>query len=362
MAASDPVVVIGAGVIGAAITQSLALRGVGVILVDRGHVAALPSASGASAALLEPLVGVAPPLVAMARRSLDRLPRLCDDLRVRTGIDPRWSRPGTLFIARTDREATWLRDIRAPLFATAGSPPTWLTTDDALECEPAISPQIFGALRIASTQSVDAPSFTRALVGDAVGHGAVVRTGTLVTRFRRNGPRIVAVETDTDTLPCTTVILAAGAWTATLASQLGGDIPPIPVAPQRGQIMAITPRGSAPKVSHVLHGAGGYAVPKPDGTILVGATHDDVGFDDAVTPDGLHFLGNLAHELVPGLASEPVSRTWCGFRPVWRGDDLPPWGPIAGIDNVVVATGYGAIGLTIAAGVGETVADQLTGP
>ena len=125
----------------------------------------------------------------------------------------------------------------------------------------------------------------------------------------------------------------------------------------------ICPRcgATAPRVSHVLHGAGGYAVPKPDGTIVVGATHDDVGFDEAMTPDGLRFLGNVVHELAPGLASEPVVRTWCGFRPVWLGEDLPPWGPIAGVDNVVVATGYGAIGLTIAAGVGEAVADQETG-
>ena len=123
--------------------------------------------------------------------------------------------------------------------------------------------------------------------------------------------------------------------------------------------MAIAPRSSAPRVTHVLQGAGGYAVPKPDGTIFVGATHDDVGFDDALTPEGLRFLGNLVHELVPGLAAEPVVRTWSGFRPVWRGEDLPMWGPISGVDNVLVASGYGAIGLTIAAGVGERVADTL---
>ena len=47
MASSDPVVIVGAGVIGAAIAQSMAFRGNRVILLDRGHVAALPSASGA---------------------------------------------------------------------------------------------------------------------------------------------------------------------------------------------------------------------------------------------------------------------------------------------------------------------------
>ena len=360
MATSDPVVVIGAGVIGAAIAQSLTSRGVGVIIIDRGHIAALPSASGASAALLEPLAGAAPPLVAIARRALDRLPGLCDVLRSRTGIDPRWTRPGTLFIARRDREATWLRDIRAPLLAAGGASPTWLSPDDALAREPSISPHVIGALRIPSTQSVDAPAFTRALVADAAGHGAVVMSGVLVTGFRREGRRVVAVETDADDISCGRVILAAGAWSATLARRLGGDVPPVPVAPQRGQIMAISPRASAPRVSHVLHGGGGYAVPKPDGTIVVGATHDDVGFDEAMTPDGLRFLGNVVHELAPGLASEPVVRTWCGFRPVWLGEDLPPWGPMAGVDNVVAATGYGAIGLTIAAGVGEAVADQVT--
>ena len=97
-----------------------------------------------------------------------------------------------------------------------------------------------------------------------------------------------------------------------------------------------------------------------NGTIIVGATHDDVGFDDSITPDGLRFLGNLVHELIPGLAAETIQRTWCGFRPVWRGQDLPPWGSVGPLENLLVATGYGAIGLTIAAGIGEAVADQVT--
>jgi glycine oxidase len=360
MSASGPVVVIGGGVIGAAIAQSLAARGTGVVLLERGHVGALPSASGASAALLEPLAGAEPTLAAMAQRSLDRLPGLCDSLRASTGIDPRWSRPGTLFIARRDREAAWLRDVRAPLFAAAGASPSWLNADQALECEPAISPNVIGALRIAATQSVDAPSFTRALVAGAVLHGAVVMTGTPVNGFRRIGRRVVAVQTDTDEIACGQVVLAAGAWTATLARQLGADVPSVAVAPQRGQIMALAPRGTAPRVRHVLHGAGGYAVPKLDGTIIVGATHDDVGFDDSITPDGLRFLGNLVHELIPGLAAETIQRTWCGFRPVWRGQDLPPWGSVGPLENLLVATGYGAIGLTVAAGIGEAVADQVT--
>ena len=356
-----PVVVIGAGVIGAAIAQSLAARGVGVVLFERAQVAALPAASAASAALLEPLPGADPNLASLARRSLDRLPGLCATLRDRTGIDPGWSRPGTMFVALHPREAEWLRVARLPLYDSIGESPAWLDARTARDLEPALSVQVVGALRIGSTQSVDAPAFTRALVADAASRGATVLAGVGVTGFRREGKRVVAVETDGGEMRCSAVVLAAGAWSASVARLLGTDVPVVPVVPQRGQIMAVVPRATAPRVTHVLHGAGGYAVPKTDGSVLIGATHDDVGFDPSVTPDGLQFLGNLARELVPGIATEPVRATWSGFRPVWRGEDVPPCGPVANLENVMAATGHGAVGMTVAAGVGEVIADLVTG-
>lgn len=358
---SGHTVIIGAGVIGAAIGQSLVSRGQSVTVIERGLIAAKPGASGASAALLEPLAGAHPELRDTAQRALARLPGLCRDLLADTGIDPQWSRPGSMVLVSRERDATWLRTFRMPMFHEIGEPVEWLTGHQARVLEPAIGSHVVGALLIPSTQSVHAPGYVRALIADVSRRGGVVLAETVVTGFRRDGLTVRAVVTSAGEILCDRVVIACGAWSGHVASLLGNDVPAVPISPQRGQILAIAPTGGAPRVSHVLHGAGGYAVPKPNGTVLVGATHDNVGFDQSLTPEGFRFLGTLAHDLVPGIADEPVRHVWAGFRPIWEGSGPPPVGPLPGTDNVIIAAGHGAIGLTVSAGVGEVVADLVTG-
>ncbi|HAH15622.1 MAG TPA: hypothetical protein DCL45_06260, partial [Chloroflexi bacterium] len=148
---SGHTVIIGAGVIGAAIGQSLVSRGQSVTVVERGLIAAKPGASGASAALLEPLAGAHPELRDTAQRALARLPGLCRDLLADTGIDPQWSRPGSMVLASRERDATWLRTFRMPMFHEIGEPVEWLTGHQARVIEPAIGSHVVGALRIPST-------------------------------------------------------------------------------------------------------------------------------------------------------------------------------------------------------------------
>lgn len=355
-------VIIGAGVIGAAIGQSIVSRGLSVTIVEQGVIGAKPSASGASAALLEPLAGAHPELRDTGQRALSRLPGLCRDLLGDTGVDPQWSRPGSMVLVSRERDATWLRTFRIPMFEEMGEPVEWLTGHQARAIEPAIGSHVVGALRIPSTQSVHAPAFVRALIADVSRRGGVVLAETAVTGFRRDGLTVRAVVTSSGDLLCDRVVIACGAWSGQVAALLGADVPAVPITPQRGQILAIAPTARAPRVSHVLHGAGGYAVPKPNGTVLVGATHDNVGFDPSLTPEGFRFLGTLARDLVPGIADEPVRHVWAGFRPIWEGPGPPPVGPLPGTDNVLIAAGHGAIGLTVSAGVGEVVADLLAGP
>jgi glycine oxidase len=133
------------------------------------------------------------------------------------------------------------------------------------------------------------------------------------------------------------------------------------VAPQRGQIMALAQVPGGARLSHVVYGPGGYAIPKEYGTACVGATHESAGFDARVTTGGLKYLADLSTRLLPGYESATVKHVWMGFRPVLLADGLPPVGKLPGLENGYVAAGHGAIGVTVSAAVGYLLTQLIRG-
>ena len=179
-----------------------------------------------------------------------------------------------------------------------------------------------------------------------------------MTGLRRSGDRVAAITTVEGQIEAGHVVLATGAWTGMVGAWLGLDVP---IGPQRGQIMAVQTRLPLPHVRQVLSHDDGYIVPKPNGTAVVGATRELVGWDGRLTPSGLGFLAKLAHHLVPTLTESTVKHVWYGFRPL-RLDDGPPLvGPLPGLSNVSIVAGHGPIGITLSAAAGSLLAQSLRG-
>jgi glycine oxidase len=89
----------------------------------------------------------------------------------------------------------------------------------------------------------------------------------------------------------------------------------------------------------VVWGSAGYLVPWPDGSVLAGATVEDVGFDESSTEEGVGALTAMAAALVPELAGAEVIDIRTGLRP--RGpDDLPVIGPSAVVPGLIYATAH----------------------
>jgi glycine oxidase len=355
---SPDVVVIGGGVIGSATAYYLAEAGVQVALIEQGRVGGTPSASGASAAIVEALAGNPGPLAEQAQRSRRILAGLAPQLLERTGIDIEWQRLGTIYLGFNEREADGLRTRYAALFAELGEATEWLDATQLRSMEPAVPERVLGGLLVPSSNGLYAPKYVRALATGAAVQGGSVLEGISVTGFETQGDRIAAVQTSAGRIPCGQVVVATGAWTGVVSRWLGR---PLPVEPQRGQIMALAPAPGQPRVGHVLHGPGGYIIPKANGTACVGATHEFVGFDARITMYGMKFLADLAYRLAPGLEGSAVKHVWMGFRPVLMRDELPPVGRVPGFQNVFVAAGHGAIGVTVSAAVGSDLARLVRG-
>jgi len=154
------------------------------------------------------------------------------------------------------------------------------------------------------------------------------------------------------------VVLAAGAWSREVGGLPAAALPP--VRPVKGQMLALRMDPAAPLLRHVLWAPKSYLVPRRDGRLLVGATVEERGFDDALTAGGLLALLEGAWRVLPGIEELAVAETWVGFRPTSR-DDAPILGPTA-VEGLVLATGHHRNGILLAPVTAEAVAGfVLTG-
>jgi glycine oxidase len=336
-------VIIGAGVMGLGIAWRLANAGCAVTIYDRAE--AGRGASWAAAGMLAAAVETEPgeeKLLALTLQSQRMWPAFARELESATKISVGYREEGTIAVALTRDDAEQLRftyDFQTRL----GLELEWLSGAEARRREPHLRPGIPGAVFSPRDHQVENRGLARALALAAQSSGAVLREHHPVREVEVSGGRARAVVTDRGRDPADVVVLAAGAWSRQIAG-----IPPVhvpPVRPIKGQMLALRMDSSAPLLRHVIWLPRGYLVPRQDGRLIVGATVEERGFDDALTAGGLLALIEGAWRAVPAIEELPIAETWVGFRPGSR-DDAPMLGP-SGIDGLVVATGHHRNGILL---------------
>jgi len=130
----------------------------------------------------------------------------------------------------------------------------------------------------------------------------------------------------------------------------------LPVEPQRGQILTL--EQPTPPLKHIIFGEAVYLAPKSDGTIVVGATKEEVGFDRRLTAGGIAWLLTTAIRLLPSLEGAPIDQMWAGLRPKTP-DNLPILGKVPSLENVTLAAGHGSTGIMLSAITGKTIAELV---
>ena len=348
------VVVVGGGVVGCSVAWHLARAGVTVTVLERGSIAG--QASGAAAGMLAPY-GEAEgggPFLEWGLRSLAGFEALVATLRDESGVDPEFVRSGILRVARADTEADMLRRSAAEL----GGGLEWLDAAGLRSAAPSVTEDACGALWSASEAHVRSPLLVRAYARAAEAHGARIEEGVPVMGLLRDGARIVGVETASGARAGGTVVLCTGCWTRTAGSWIGPGLD-LPISPVRGQIVSLD---GPPRVlpSIVWAVSGPYLVPKLDGSIVVGATSERVGFDRRVTSRGVARLLDGASALVPDLGESTFRGAWAGLRPE-SPDGLPLVGPVPTVDGLVLAAGHYRNGVLLSPITGELVRDGIAG-
>jgi glycine oxidase len=346
---SNPdVVVIGAGVIGCAVAYELARRGAAVRVLETRAIGA--GATKASAGVLAPRVEVPGPgpLLDLTERSLAGYDTFVDAVSRDSGLPIEFRRCGTLEVAGDEAASQRLR-------ARASAGAEWIPPERIPALEPALSEASAGGLLIPDHGYVAAAALTEALAWAAVRHGAQIDTHRRIQRVEARAGDVQVAADDGSACSAAHAVIAAGSW----SGLIGFDEPAAKqVRPVRGQLLRLAWTGPPP--GHVIWADRCYVVPWRDGTVLVGATVEDVGFDERTTAAGVRDLLDAACELLPQAWTATFVEARSGLRPATT-DGLPILGPSPSHPAVVYATGHYRNGILLAPITARLIADLLTG-
>lgn len=348
MAGRQDVIVVGAGIIGCAIARELARRGVAVQVFEARAVGA--GASQASAGILAPYIEGHDrgPLFEMGLRSLALYDAFVGDLSADSALAIEYRRCGTLEVATDGASAARLREA-----ARADSALQWLDAGAARDAEPALSTSVAGAALAADHGYVAVPALVEALTWAALRHGVRIEASHPVTGIRMRGDDVSISTADGTSWSAGHVVIAAGSWAAQLHAE---GQPPVHVHPVRGQSLRLQWQGEP--LRHVVWGEACYVVPWQDGTVLVGATVEDVGFDERTTAAGVRDLLGAACDLLPEAWRATFLEARAGLRPATP-DLLPIIGRAEGSPRVIYATGHYRNGILLAPLTAGIVADLI---
>ena len=330
---SPEVIVVGAGVIGCTIACELAKTGARIEVIETRTPG--QGATRASAGILAPYIEghSSETLRSLGKRSLDLydgfIGRLCAD----SGDDIYYQRNGTFELAFSEQDVTRLKDLAAALNHERIAW-RWVEPSQLADLEPHSNRNARGALLIPTHGFVAVTAMTLAAAQAAKKLGARFSTDTGAIRIFSKSNDRVGVETATSVREADRVVLAAGSWSSKITVE-GAD--PIPVRPIRGQLIQL--QTDPGRISRVMWGPDGYLVPWPDGSVLVGSTVEDVGFDETPTQDAIEKLRAAAIALVPDLAGAAMSSVRTGLRPKGP-DDVPILGRSRVVPGLIYSTAH----------------------
>ncbi|MGW3954213.1 NAD(P)/FAD-dependent oxidoreductase [Streptomyces sp. NPDC004752] len=367
---SSDVVIVGAGIVGAAVARRLALGGFRVTVLDRGASAGGTSSSGEGNILVSDKgPGAELDLAVLSGR---RWTELAAELPEELGPgfpDLEFEAKGGLVVATTTTGADALL-----AFASAqrhvGVDARPVTAAEAAELEPDLTPHVAAAVLYPGDAQVQPTVATEALLASARRHGARVRQGVTVLSGIVSAGRLVGVDTTAGRFGAEHTVLAAGPWSAEAAGSLGVRLP---VLPRRGTVLVTTrmPR----RIRHKVYDAdyvgavesgsadlqtSGVVESTAAGTVLIGSSRERRGFDERIEVAVVGELAAKAILLFPFLAGVPVMRAYGGFRP-YVPDHLPVIGPDPRLPGLWHATGHEGAGIGLAPGTADLIGALMTG-
>jgi glycine/D-amino acid oxidase-like deaminating enzyme len=349
---SPDIVIVGAGIVGAACAAECARAGLKVLVLDRG-----PIGGGTTAAGMGHIVVMDDSEAQFALTSYSRnlWQRQVPELPTDVEYDP----CGTLWLAADEEEMAEVRR-KAGFYGERGVRVEILDADEVRDAEPNLRPGMAGGLRVPDDAVVYPPCAARFFLEQAKRSGAEVRTGEAVSRLLPEGGVALA---GGSRVAASRSVNAAGPWSPTLS-------PGLRVRKRKGHLV-ITDRYPG-FVHHQIvelgylksaHGSSKDSVafniqPRKTGQMLLGSSRQYDAEDTEVEQPILDRMLNRTLEYLPGAGQLSATRAWTGHRAATP-DKLPLIGPSPDNDRIWLATGHEGLGITTSLGTGCLLADML---
>jgi D-amino-acid dehydrogenase len=280
-------------------------------------------------------------------------------LRAETGIAYDDRAQGTLQLFRTHKQLEGIASD-VDILKQYGVPFEVLDRAGFCAVEPALrhtQEKFVGALRLPNDETGDCFKYTNRLAGMAAACGVIFRWNTRIQQLQVGGGAITGVHTDAGLLQADKVVLALGSYSPQLLKPVGLSIPVYPV---KGYSITvpITDAAQAPQ-STIMDETHKVAVTRLGDRIRVGGTAELAGYSLNLREPRRSTLEHVVTDLFPNGGDVSQASFWCGLRPM-----TPDGTPIVGttpIANLLLATGHGTLGWTMAAGTGRVIADLVSG-
>jgi D-amino-acid dehydrogenase len=281
-------------------------------------------------------------------------------LRAETGIAYDDRAQGTLQLFRTQKQLDGIGgDVE--VLKQYGVPFEVLDRDGFCRVEPALKHtqhKFVGALRLPGDETGDCFQFTNRLAEMAAALGVRFRWNTRIEALQVGGGAITGVHTaEAGLLRADKVVLALGSYSPKLLEPVGLRVPVYPV---KGYSITvpITDAAGAPE-STIMDETHKVAVTRLGDRIRVGGTAELAGYSLNLREARRGTLEHVVTDLFPHGGDVSKASFWCGLRPMTP-DGTPIVGPTP-VQNLLLATGHGTLGWTMACGTGRVIADLVSG-
>lgn len=349
------VVVIGTGIVGASAAYQLARNNVEVVMVDRKEEG---KATSAGAGIVCPWVSRVENAdwYTIAKRGAEFYTELINNLKEDGEGNVGYKKVGAICVSE---DLNHLDSIEKRVKEKRRDAPEVgdiirLNHNETQKIFPPINARLESVF-VSGAARVDGKLLRDALKRASERHGARMLEGN-ADLVQENG-NVIGVKVDGEKIQADQIIMTAGAWTPELLQPLGITLN---VKPQRGQIAHISMQEKdTSDWPVVLPDSSHYMLAFDDSRVVAGATREDnSGFDYRLTAGGVNEVLSEALHVAPGLNNGTLKEVRIGFRPMGT-DILPIIGHIENYDNVKVATGLGASGLTMGPYVGSLAASLI---
>ncbi len=265
-----------------------------------------------------------------------------------------WESKGLLFVFQTSKHFDHYAHTDELLRRDFNMPATRFDSGALAALEPALNPGMAGGYLYASDAHLRPDRLLSELKRLLLVRGVDISEHCAARGFATTGNRATSLRTDKGDITADAFVIATGAWTPQLNTELGCRVP---IQPGKGYSVTMPRPALCPTFPLIFEEHRVAVTPFASGYRL-GSTMEFGGYDDTMNRSRLALLTDAAKLYLRDPLAEPVQEEWWGWRPMTF-DGLPIIDRAPAASNVLIAAGHNMLGLSMAPATGKLVTEML---